>query len=165
MSKIDINHINGETIKKNLLSKDKDLIIDTAHAVISTVVLPADKRKELLRPSFESLTKIEESCNGVDLGGLFMPNSRFLRRAISIIQYNDKDECPCEISFELFGGLDAEGLSKYRGFDLVQPSKRDPNNEFVFVGVVECPSCHQKYEVRDEYTGGHMNSISVSKIN
>lgn len=162
MLEIDINSIDGETIKQNLLSKNKDLIVEAACVVLRLATEPIEKRRDLLKPSFNSLEEIKEAVVGVNLGGGVSNKNLWLEGALEIIEMNNREECPCQIAIQVRYGLNAEGRARYQGFSLIKSSRSI--SEYVDAGIIECPVCHQRYKITDEYTGGFANVTGWSKI-
>jgi hypothetical protein len=149
VSYLDIESLDGETIKQNLLSGDKCLVLSTAHAIIGLATAPIKKRKDLLKPSFDALDEIRKSAIDIDLGGVFLSNSRYLKQALDIIMQNEHDGCACHLAFD-------QHNDDYTEFELVEPYKKSETDEYCYIGVVECPVCHQRYRIYKTITGWHI---------
>ena len=81
---------------------------------------------------------------------------------LAIIEGNNTDDCFCRLLIDTYGP-NAEGLARTYGFVLVQ--KDEDVNEYDTVGIIECPVCHKKYSIYEEYTGWHIPTrISCSEI-
>ena len=148
-------NVDGEIIKKQLLSSDKYVVRKAVFAVIDLVLGPPKKRKAFLSASYENLSLIKENTKGIDMGGIFAPGDRFLSRAIQIIEGNFSEKCFCRLAIDEFGPS-ANGLAK-KGFILVQPD--ESINAYSRRGIIECPVCHKRYSITEEYTGWHIPTI------
>lgn len=142
----------GEILKKQLLSSDPDVIRSASFAVSNSVLKPVAERKAYLAPAYSNIELIKGNTKDIQLGGMFASNSRFLSRAIRIIEGNESDECFCRLLIDEFGSS-ANGLAR-QGFILVEKDK--PLEQYTTRGVVECPVCHMRYEIVEEYTGWHI---------
>lgn len=152
----------GETLKKQLLSSDADIVYHAVYAVFDLVLKPPSVRKAFLDEAFRSLAMIKSNLKDVELGGNVVSNNRFADKAIAIIEGNNTDDCFCRLLIDTYGP-NAEGLARTYGFVLVQ--KDEDVNEYDTVGIIECPVCHKKYSIYEEYTGWHIPTrISCSEI-
>ena len=152
----------GETLKKQLLSSDRDIVYHAVYAVLNLVLKPMSVRKAFLADAFQSLSMIKKNLEGVELGGNIVSNNRFASRAVAIIENNNTDRCFCHLLIDTYGP-NAEGLAQTWGFVLVQ--KDEDVNEYDTIGIIECPVCHNKYSIYEQYTGWHIPTrISFRKI-
>ena len=142
----------GETLKKQFLSRDPEIVRNATFAVYDVVLKPAKERKAFLSAAYQSLSQIRKNVETLQLGGMFASNARFTHRAIQIIEGNETDSCFCRLLIDEFGPS-ANGLAD-NGFILVHPDTKV--NEYTYQGTIECPICHRQYQIVEEYTGWHI---------
>ena len=144
----------SETLKKQLLSCDEYVVRNAVFAVHNLVLKPPAQRREFLDSAYQSLPLIKKNLQSIDMGGMFANNNRFSNRAIKIIEGNNTDNCYCRLIIDEFGA-NAEGLAK-KGFILITPNKKI--DDYNIEGVIECPVCHKRYRITEEYTGWHIST-------
>lgn len=142
----------GEILTKQLLSRDDRIVRGAVFCVHNLVLKDPQERKKFLSNAYQNLPLIKQNLNSLEMGGIFAPNSRFSSRAIEIIEGNNTDICFCRLLIDEFGPS-ANGLAK-EGFLLVQADKKV--SDYSIQGIIECPICHKKYSIVEEYTGWHI---------
>lgn len=142
----------GETLKKQFLSRDPKIVRKATFAVHDLVLKPPAVRKDFLSAAYQSLPLIRGNVEDLQMGGMFASNARFTHRALRIIEGNETDSCFCRLLIDEFGPS-ARGLAK-KGFILVQPDTKV--DEYTYQGTIECPICHREYLIMEEYTGWHI---------
>lgn len=143
----------GSNLVKKLLSGDTHSILDSAHFIISTSIMPKTKRMSLLRDCYYNYSLIERNVKSYSYGGL-ASNDRFVDRALTIIKDLYNRDCFCDIPLDEFAGS-ANQLSASYGYTLIDPNEQEDSKIY---GVIECPICHKRYLVIEEYTGWHIPS-------
>jgi len=151
----------GETINKQLLSSVEGDARNAVFAVHDIVLKSPAERKAFLSASYQNLSLIKKNIDSLDMGGMFASNKRFAYRAIEIIEGNNTDKCFCRLLIDEFGPS-ANGLSK-KGFLLI--SEDEKIDDYSVRGIIECPICHKRYSIVEEYTGWHIPTrIHCSEI-
>lgn len=145
----------GEILKKQLLSSDSDVVRNAIFVVINLALKSPTQRKVFLSGAYENLSLIKNNTNGLEMGGIFASNGRFVSRAIQIIEGNNTDKCFCRLTIDEFGA-GANGLTE-KGFILIQPD--EDINKYSKRGIIECPVCRKRYTIIEEYTGWHIPTI------
>ena len=131
-----------EEIIEKILSRDTHKVWEASIKIISLGQL-----RDNILPLIPHLQTIVEKTKGLDMGGAFAPNQRFIDYAIKTIEFHrDHNECACNL---------------YLGPDSVTP---DPNREvrsghvnildttfmegnWVDFYKVQCVRCEQLYKV------------------
>jgi len=143
-----------EEILEDFLSKDARRIWSASGKVLNSVITD----REDIEALFPHLGEIRSATSGIDFGGAFLPNKRYLDKALMVIKASKSSECLCKYAFTDYG-QSVESLENV-GFILL--SKKTEN--FVTMGEVECSRCHQRYIAEEEFTGWHMTSSRHRKV-
>ena len=146
--------ISKEQIISDMLSGDAERILHASHTVIHSAIT----NRKLIMNLFPYLSEIKKKTNNLQYGGAILPNKRFVEKAIQMIGDSIEEKCLCEYLFDGFG---QNGKSMERvGFVLLE----ETTDNYINRSIIECPVCHQRYEVEDEYTGWHINTTRYKKI-
>lgn len=140
--------MSSEEILAGFLSKDAHKIIASSHAIIHSVITDRNRIKAL----HPYLDDIKEATQGISYGGAILPNQRFVDKALKVIEDSMKPDCLCEYSFDDFG----QSVQMLKKVGFVVHSEKTEN--YITTGVIECPNCHQRYIVEEEFTGWHVTS-------
>lgn len=144
----------GEILRKQLLSCDCGIVRKAVFAVHDLVLKPPEERKMFLSDAYQNISLIKKNLDNLDMGGMLVSLNRFADRAIQIIEGNNTENCFCRLLIDEFGPS-ANGLAK-EGFLLIQKDKKI--NDYSVRGIIECPICHKKYSIVEEYTGWHIST-------
>ena len=142
----------GETLKKQLLCGNTQIVRNAVFAVHNLVLKPPQERKAILADSYKNLALIKRNLGRIDMGGVFASGNRFNTRAIQIIEGNNTDKCFCRLLIDEYGPS-ANGLAK-QGFLLIKED--EPIDEYSKKGIIECPICRKRYLIIEKYTGWHI---------
>ena len=144
-----------DKILEGFLSNNADRVLESSHEVRRSIITD----REMIEALVEDLDKIEKATRGLNYGGLLLPNRRFVDKALMIIRGSHENKCLCEFAFEDVG-QSAKSLQRNFGFILLSEETKG----YINAGKIECPKCHQKYLVEEEYTGGHVTKSRYWKI-
>jgi len=136
-----------EIINK-ISSKDSHQIWESACEISAQ-----GQNRKAIKPLLHLTNKIDELTNGIDLGGGFARNARFLTAAKKTLEFhNDSDACTCEL---------------YGLHDCMNPKKEVDNGFLVIKNIVRiedkwvdyyeasCTRCNQKFKI-EEREGHYM---------
>lgn len=145
-----------EEVLQGFLSKDAGRVLKSAGEVTGAVITD----REFIEELSPHLNEIRKATQGLNYGGGFLRNQRYVEKALEIISKSRGRECLCEYAFTDYG-QSVEALEE-RGFIVL--SKRVDRKKFTTIGEIECPGCHQRYIAEEEFTGGHMTSSRHRKV-
>ena len=143
-----------EEVLQGFLSKDAHKVLAASHEVIHSVI----NERELIEALVPHLDLIQERIQGLSYGGAILPNQRFVDKALTVISESKESKCLCEYAFDGFGQY-AKLMEKY-GFILLS----EKTEGYVNRGEIECPKCHQRYIVEEEFTGWHVTSTRYRRV-
>ncbi len=143
-----------EEVLQGYLSKDAHRVLKASHEVIHSVI----KDRDMIESLVPYLEKIQEATQNLSYGGTVLPNQRFVDKALKIIWDSKENQCLCEYAFDGFGQC-AKFMEKY-GFVLLE----EKTEGYVNTGKIECPKCHQRYIVEEEFTGWHVTSTRYRRV-
>ena len=142
--------LNIEQMIADLLSGDEKRILDASHTIIHSGIL----NRKLINELYPYLSEIKEKTSNLHYGGTILPNSRFVEKAIRMIEDSVGDKCLCEYLFDGFG-QNGKSMVKY-GFVLLEENIDRDN--YINRSIIECSGCRQQYQVEEEYTGWHITT-------
>lgn len=151
------NQTETKKILDAFYSKDPDKILSASHIIIQSVIT----NRPLIESLIPHIDKINQLTEELSYGGAILPNSRFVRNAIHIIDESKNEACLCELAFTSFGSSPQSIVDSF-GFTIKEPIKSEGFTRFA---IVECPVCHSIYKVCEEYTGGHTTNTYYEKLN
>ena len=140
--------MSSEEILQGFLSKDTHKVVASSHEVIHSVITD----RSLIEALYPHLGEIKKATQGMSYGGSILPNQRFVDKALKVIEDSRKPDCLCKYSFDDFG-QSVQMLEKV-GFEI----HSEKTENYVTTGEIECPLCHQRYIVEEEFTGWHVTS-------
>ncbi len=146
--------LNNQQILLDMLSGDEKRILHASHTVIHSGIT----NRKLLMELHPHLSDIKEKTRSLKYGGSLMPNDRFVEKAIRMIDESVGNKCLCEYLFD-FIGQNGKSMVRY-GFVLLEENMEG----YIDRSIIECSSCHQRYEVEEEYTGWHATITRRKKI-
>lgn len=149
-SEIDEMHRKRTTkeIINKISSKDSHQIWESSCEIIAL-----GQDREAIKPLLGLTNKIDDLTKGVELGGAFAPNSRFLSGAIKTLEFHrDSDFCTCA----LYGLHDCMNPNKEvdKGFLKIDNIVRI-ENKWVDYYEASCTRCNQKFII-EEREGHYM---------
>ena len=138
--------MNTENIIKEFKSKDSHKIWRASGDVIKS-----SHDKKLIKPLTEHLDSIRKNTKDVEHGGALASNSRFLEKAIEIIEFYERDNgCPCKLYLK----------GKYDGFDPNKESVKGnirieskKEGEWMADYIASCSQCKREFEIEER--NGH----------
>lgn len=143
-----------EEVLQGFLSKDARKVLTASHEVIHSVITDRERIESLV----PHLDLIKEQVQGLSYGGAILPNQRFVDKALTVIKESKGSKCLCEYAFDGFGQC-AQMMEKY-GFVLLS----EKTEGYINKGEIECPKCHQRYIVEEEFTGWHVTSTRYRRV-
>ncbi len=149
-SEIDEMHrkMTTKEIINKISSKDSHQIWESTCEIIAL-----GQDREAIKPLLGLTNKIDDLTKGVELGGAFAPNSRFLSGAIKTLEFHrDSDFCTCA----LYGLHDCMNPNKEvdKGFLKIDNIVRI-ENKWVDYYEASCTRCNQKFII-EEREGHYM---------
>ena len=146
--------LNNQQILLDMLSGDEKRILHASHTVINSGIT----NRKLLMELHPQLSDIKEKTRSLTDGGSLMPNDRFVEKAIRMIDESVGNKCLCEDLLDFFG-QNGKSMVRY-GFVLLEENMEG----YIHRSIIECSSCHQRYEVEEEHTGWHATTTRCKKI-
>lgn len=149
-SEIDEMHrkMTVKEIINKISSKDSHQIWESSCEIIAL-----GQDREAIKPLFILTDKIDELTKGIELGGAFAPNSRFLSGAVKTLKFHrDSDSCTCA----LYGLHDCMNPKKEveKGFLQIDNTIRI-EDKWVDYYEASCTRCNQKFKI-EEREGHYM---------
>ncbi len=133
--------MNTDEIIKKMTSRDTDQVWSAANEIIS---LGQDRDRIL--PLIPFLPSIIEETKGLEMGGLYAPNSRFIDQAIRTIEFHrDSKECPCQLYLRGSDGPSPETETKKGYVSILDTVKTE--DQYVDFYKVECNLCQRHFKV------------------
>lgn len=129
-----------EEIVRDITSRDPSRVWSSACQIADLCQI-----RERILPLIPYLSEIQTKTVGLELGGAFAPNQRFINFAIKTLQfYRDGDECPCNLYRELdsFDPAAEKEKGNITILDLVSEDGR-----YVDYYSVRCNKCRQVYKI------------------
>lgn len=131
--------MNTDEIIKKMTSRDTDQVWSAANEIIS---LGQDRDRIL--PLIPFLPSIIEKTKGLEMGGLYAPNSRFIDQAIRTLEFHrDSKECSCRL-YEM-NGLSPEREVSRGNIKILETVKTAEG--YVDFYKVECNLCQRHFKV------------------
>jgi hypothetical protein len=145
-----------EEILEHITSRDTHKVWESACEIIN-----AGQDRTLIAPLIRYLPEIKSSTAGLDMGGAFAPNQRFIDFAITTIEFHQVNEsCPCALfikKYKLTNDVVKMEI-QYEGFDPNKEAKKGNikivdtayiDNNWVDYYMVECAKCATHYKVEE----------------
>jgi hypothetical protein len=111
-----------EEIVKYMTSRDTHKVWESACEIIN-----AGQNRTLVAPLIRYLPEIKSCTAGLDMGGAFAPNQRFIDFAITTIEFHkDNESCPCALfikKYKLTNDVVKREI-QYEGFDPNEERRR-----------------------------------------
>jgi len=128
-----------ETIIAEITSRDTHKVWRSSCEIISLGQEPSK-----IKPMIEFLPLIKEKSSGLDMGGAFAPNQRFIDFAIRTIEFHrDNDDCPCKLYAE--HGLNPK-KEVDKGYIVINDITKIDGN-WIDYYIAECTRCGQKFKI------------------
>lgn len=107
--------------------------------------------REAIKPLCVLTDKIDGLTKGIELGGAFAPNSRFLSRAIKTLEFHrDSDACTCAL-FALHDSMNPKNEVDNGFLKILNIVKLD--DTWVDYYEASCTRCNQKFKIEKRF--GH----------
>jgi hypothetical protein len=130
-----------EIINK-IASRDKHQILEAACEIIAL-----GQDREAIKPLLGLINQIDDLTYGIELGGAFAPNSRFISGAKTTLNFHkDSDECTCN----LFGIHEQMNPNKEveKGYLKIHTITRI-EEKWVEFYKASCTRCHQQFKIEE----------------
>lgn len=126
-------------IIENIVSRDTHKVWLAACKIIWL-----GQQKEKILPLIEYLPEIIEQTKGLEMGGMFAPNQRFVDFAIRTIEFHrDSQLCPCTLYSE--HGVDPHKEVEKENIEILETVyTQEPWVDFY---LAECRKCSQKFKI------------------
>lgn len=135
-------------IVEDMLSKDANRIW-----VGSCAICSLSQNRTRIKELIPYRTRFETAACGIDLGGMLAPNSRFLDKALEIIEFHKSSkECPCVLRMDT-DFFNPKHLQEDGYIEILDKVYYKDSN-YVDYYMVRCIDCNAKYKVYEEV--GHM---------
>jgi len=163
----------GEIIEK-IISRDTHKVWEAACKIIE---LGRDREK--IAPLIEYLPLITEKTGGLDMGGGFANNQRFIDYAITTIEFHKNNQCPCGLYVAKYTSTHQAYLNKKIQYECTNPNREVEKGNIKILDIVrieekwvdyylvECLKCGTKYKVEEReghYMWWHWIKIKKRKI-
>ncbi|MBT1705137.1 hypothetical protein [Chryseosolibacter indicus] len=132
--------MDARTIIEEITSRDSHKVWRSACEIISLGQEPT-----LIKPLIEFIPLIRQKTIGLEMGGAFALNQRFIDFAIRTLEFHKNNMgCPCA----LFGGHDSMEPNKEeeRGYITITDKVLLEGN-YVDYYLATCKRCHQKFKI------------------
>lgn len=127
----------------------------------SCEIIALGQDREAIKPLLGLTNKIDDLTKGVDLGGAFAPNSRFLVGAKKTLEFHsNSDACTCAL-YGLYECMDPN-KEVDKGFLKIENTVRI-ENKWVDYYEAFCLRCHMKFQIEERE--GHYQFWTWKKIN
>ena len=143
-----------EEILEKITSQDAHLVWKASCEIISF-----GQNRDRILPLIEHLEKIITKTAGINFGGAFAPNRRFVDFAIETIKFHKENvECPCALFVKKYK-LTNDQTDKEIQYEFINPNeefeKRNvrisdtvyTEKKWIDYHLVECLRCGQKFKV------------------
>ncbi|MDF2588507.1 MAG: hypothetical protein K0S41_2348 [Anaerocolumna sp.] len=126
-------------ILQNILSHDTHKVWEASCNIISL-----GQDNERMKEFIPYLEDIRTNTRGLNMGGLIVPNQRFIDKAIEIIEFYKKDTgCSCC----LLGEDSNPSHEEKNGNMIIQDIIHIENSNYIDYYIVNCMKCNKKYKV------------------
>lgn len=145
-----------EEIIENITSRDTYKVWEAACEIINS-----GQDYDTIAPLIEYLPVIKNSTAGLDMGGAFALNQRFIDFAITTIEFHAvSKKCPCALfteKFRLTNDLVKREI-QYEGFNPNKETEKGNvkileivyiDNNWIDYYIVECAKCTAHYKVEE----------------
>ena len=140
-------------IVNKIASKDPHQIRESSCAIIDM-----GQDREAIKPLLGLTDKIEGLTKGIELGGAFAPNSRFVSGAIKILKFHrDSNEC----TYQLYNSQNPNDEVK-KGYLAIRNITRI-DGKWVDYYEASCTRCQQKFQIEERE--GHYMWWAWKRIN
>ncbi len=167
--------MNIEEILRDIISRDTHKVW-----IASCEIIDNGHNYKKVKPLISYLPLIKEKTVGLNMGGGFAPNQRFIDFAIKIIEfYRDKKECPCSLYTEKYR-MTNDIVDRELQYECFNPNKEVEKgnvkiietklidkSKYVDYYYVECVKCKTRFNVQEReghYMFWHWNKI-VDAVN
>jgi len=146
----------AEEIIESITSRDTHKVWESACEIIN-----CGQDRTLVAPLIKYLPEIKSSTAGLDMGGAFAPNQRFIDFAITTIEFHkDNEGCPCALFTKKYKFTNdvVKKEIQYEGFNPDKEAKKGNikivdttyiDNNWVNYYMVECAKCATRYKVEE----------------
>ena len=126
-------------IIENITSRDTHKV----WLVVCEIIRLGQNREQIL-PLIEYLPEIIEKTKGLEMGGIFAPNQRFVDFAIRTIEFHrDSQNCPCTLFAE--HGVDPHKEVEKGNIEITETVyEQEP---WVDYYLANCRKCLQKFKI------------------
>ena len=126
-------------IIEGMTSRDTDKVWLYSNRIISKF-----QNREEIQALIPFLSDIKKKTEGLEMGGGFFPNQRFIDHAIKVIEFHrDSSECPCSLYMGHSFDPRDEVAKGYIKINEIVPSEGWP--EYY---MVACEKCTEEYKVK-----------------
>lgn len=131
--------MNTEEIIEEITSRDTHKVWRSSCHIITI-----SQNHEEIRPLIEYLSEIKKKTKGLNMGGAFAPNQRFVDFAIKVLEFH-KDSCECPCSLYLGHGVDPNKEVAKGNVKMIETVRID--GKWVDFYTVSCEKCGEEYRV------------------
>ena len=129
--------MNHTEIISNLSSRDSHKVYLATNEIIQNF-----HSSSFIRPFIPSLNNIIDWTNGLEMGGLFAPNQRFVDFAIKVIKFHrDNMGCACALYPQF--SFDPEKEISRKRVDFISKE----TIEWDLVYEASCRKCHNRFQI------------------
>lgn len=144
-----------EEIIKEITSRDTYMVWRSSCEIISIGQDP-----EKIKPLIPYISLIKEKTDGLDMGGAFAPNQRFIDFALKTLEFHrNNDKCPCDLYDK--HGLDPNKEVNKGFVDIIETTRIDGKWVDYYISI--CTRCQQKFKIIERE--GHYMWWEWTKIN
>ncbi len=123
----------------NITSRDTHKVWLAAGKIISL-----GQNREKILPLIEHLPEIIEKTKGLEMGGLYAPNKRFVNSAIRTIEFHrDSQSCPCT----LFADHETDPHKEVEKGNIEITETVYEKGNWVDYYLASCRKCSQKFKI------------------
>ena len=132
-----------ENTPKNTRALLEEILSGDTHKVWSSscAIMKLSQNEECMKEIVPYLDEIQAKTTNLQMGGLFVPNDRFVKKVIRILEhYKEKKECSCCLLSQ------DDNPNNYETIEIKEKVYVKDSN-YIDYYVAECKKCNQKYKV------------------
>jgi hypothetical protein len=127
----------------------------------SCEIISLGQNRDKILPLIKHLTEIKQKTAGLNMGGGFAPNQRFIDFAIKTIEFHKENKgCPCALFVEKFK-LTGDSIDREIQYECTNPNEEAEKGNVKILDIVhiekkwvdyylaECLRCGQKFKVEE----------------
>ena len=128
------------------ISKDRHQIWESSCEIIAL-----GQDRDAIKPLLGLTDKIDDITKGIELGGAFAPNSRFLNGTIKTLKFHrDSDSCTCTL-YGLHDSMNPKDEVEKGFLEILNTVKLD--DTWIDYYEASCTRCNQKFKIEERF--GH----------